>query len=546
MVSFTSHAEPGPGKKKKAAAAAVAEKPEPKKKNAYEKIVEGDGVITKNSDFISTHIQGGKLYFEIPVQYLGREMLLGTLTSETSRAGTPEQGYFIDVPMQVVFVQKDSTLLLEKKNTSLIDYPEGENYARALERNFINDLFRKFKIEAYNEDSTTVVINVTDLFTKDVKELSPWGKPNTVGMITDAKLVENNTTLLDTKAFSDNVMVETDMSYNVSRRYRPSSGSPVEMGTWDSRLKVKRTLALLPEIKMHLRQSDRRIGIFLETGKRKIDDDKDFMQYYSLAERWRIEPSDTTAWLRGELVEPAKQIVWYIDDAFPESWIEPITNGILTWNKAFEKIGFKNVMVAQVFPQDDPEFDPDNIKYSCVRYIPSSVANAMGPSWTDKDTGEILNASVIVYSDISNLLYTWRMVQTGQIDPSVRAEKLPKHIFDESLQYVMAHEIGHTLGFMHNMSASAAYPTDSLRSATFTKKYGTTPSIMDYARFNYIAQPDDEGVVLCPPDLGVYDYFTVKWLYEPIIGKSAKEEKAILESWIDEKEGDPMYHYGVQ
>lgn len=542
-------AEPGLlGRKKKkeaAAAAAAAETTRPKKKTAYEKIVEGDGVIVSKSDFISTYIQGGKLYFEIPTRYLGREMLLGTLTSQTSSPGYPDQGNFTEEPFQVMFVLRDSTVYLEKKNTSQIRYPEGENYVRAMERNFLNEIFRKFKVEAYNSDSSAVLINVTDLFLKDVKELSPWGKPATTGTIYDAKLNDANTTLLGTKTFDDNLMVETDMSYTVSRRYRTSSGT-VDMGTADYRHIVKRSLKLLPEEKMHPREADRRIGIFLIPGKRTVSVEKDFMEFYSLAIRWRVEPSDTAAWLRGELVEPVKPIVWYVDDAFPEEWREPIHNGVLRWNKAFERIGFKNVMVVRDFPQDDPEFDPDNLKYSCIRYIPSTTGNAYGPSWCDQDTGEILNASVVVYSDITSLNYSWRVVQTGQADPSVRAGKLPKEVLDESLEYVIAHEIGHTLGFMHNMSASAAYPVDSLRSPTFTAEYGTTPSIMDYARFNYVAQPGDGVTNFGPPELGPYDYHTVRWLYEPIIGKTEKEEKAILEGWLDEKEGDPVYHYGVQ
>lgn len=199
------------------------------------------------------------------------------------------------------------------------------------------------------------------------------------------------------------------------------------------------------------------------------------------------------------------------------------------------------------FPKDDPEFDPDNLKYSCIRYVPSYTANAMGPSWVDPTTGEIINASVIVYNDVIKLNNQWRFVQTAQIDPSVRGKKLPDDIVYETLAYVIGHEVGHTLGLMHNMAASAAYPVDSLRSASFTQKYGTTPSIMDYARFNYVAQPEDKGVKLTPPDLGVYDEYAIKWLYCPIPeAVTPKDEIPTLESWIDEKVGDPRFRYGRQ
>lgn len=192
---------------------------------------------------------------------------------------------------------------------------------------------------------------------------------------------------------------------------------------------------------------------------------------------------------------------------FQELWKQPIKEGTLRWNEAFEKIGFKNAVQVRDFPKDDPEFDPDNLKYSCIRYLPSSTANAMGPSWVDPTTGEIVNASVLVYNDVIRLINNWRFVQTAQIDPSVRAKKMPDDIVKESIAYVVAHEVGHCLGFMHNMSASAAYPVDSLRSASFTNTYGTTPCIMDYARFNYVAQPGDKGVRLTPP----VGYIVISW-----------------------------------
>ncbi len=208
-------------------------------------------------------------------------------------------------------------------------------------------------------------------------------------------------------------------------------------------------------------------------------------------------PSDIYAYSQGELVEPAK-IVWYIEPDFPELWKPMLKRAVENWNMAFEEIGFHNVMEARQFPtrKEDPEFDPDNLAYNCIRFLPSNTLNAMGPSRVDPSTGEIVCASVIVWSDVAKLVNRWRFAQTSQVDERVRTKKLPDDLLDESLEYVISHEVGHTLGFAHTMALSRAWPVDSLRSPSFTRKYGTTPGIMDYAQFNYIAQPGDTGVSL--------------------------------------------------
>ncbi|MCD8288143.1 MAG: zinc-dependent metalloprotease, partial [Porphyromonadaceae bacterium] len=267
--------------------------------------------------------------------------------------------------------------------------------------------------------------------------------------------------------------------------------------------------------------------------------------------RWRLEPKEEERerYFSGELVEPQKPIVFYVDSSFPDKWREVIKLGIEDWNTAFEAAGFKNAIQARDYPKDNPDFDPDDIRYSCVKYATTTTANAMGPSFTDPRSGEILTADVIWYHNIVSLLHNWRFCQTAATDSSVRKTVFDDETMCESMRYVISHEIGHTLGLMHNMGASYAFPVDSLRSATFTQKYGTTPSIMDYARNNYIAQPGDleRGVKMTPPILGVYDIYAIAWGYHLIPGaNSPAEEEATLTRWIEEKADDPMYEFGAQ
>ena len=507
----------------------------------YDKLFKGKKYETARGGFVTVHRVDGKVYLEYPLKFMGRELLLAATSTVSTDNSVCTNGYKENTPMHIRFTLEDSTVQMRKVNAVVATKSAGERIDRIMEQNFGDPVMAQYKVLAYSPDSLAVVFDMTGIFLDEEAALSPVPKGSGLMEVTKS-LTKDLSSIREVKAFEDNMSVKSQLVYKYSVTYnkaRVVTDQPLTV-------LATRSLLLLPERKMTPRVSDRRVGVFL-TSKSYISDEGVPTERYSYANRWWVEPSDVEAYRRGELTEPVKPIVFYVDTLFPEAWKQPIREGILRWNRAFEKIGFKDVMQVRDFPKDDPSFDPDNLKYSCVRYVPTGVANAMGPSWVDPTTGEILNASVLVYNNVTQMLRNWRLVQTAQIDPLVRSKELPEALLNESLTYVIAHEIGHCLGLMHNMSASASYPVDSLRSASFTAKYGTTPSIMDYARFNYVAQPGDRGVKLTPPDLGVYDEFVINWLYRPVYGVSTIWEEAnVLETWVDEKVNDPMLRYGRQ
>jgi hypothetical protein len=531
---------------KKDAAKAKADSIKAAPKQSYATLLKNPKKTAKG--FINIYQVKEKLYMEVPVGLLEKDMLLASTISETSDNLNGVVGSKTQTPIQVRFQKIDSTLLLTKIVKDAVAPQSDLNLISALNKNSAGAILEKFQIKAFRPVDSAMVIDVTDFFLNDTKLLSPFGmfRMNVGGTMKSTESFKKDRSFLgEIKSFEDNASIKTHLSYE----YTLQQANTIYAKDKPFTTVMTHSFLLLPDQPIRPRKSDTRVGVFY-TNKYKFSNEVNKTEIVYYANRFNLIPKDVAAYKRGEKVEPVKPIVFYVDSDFPLAWRETVKGAINDWQLAFEAIGFKNAVIAKDYPKDDPSFDPDNLKYNCVRYSPTPVANAMGPSWVDPRSGEIINASVYVFHDIVKLLNNWMFVQIAPADPAVRNVTLPEQYKLDGIKYVIRHEIGHCLGFMHNFGASSAVPVESLRSASFTKKYGTTYSIMDYARFNYVAQPGDKekGVQLSPPTFGLYDYYVTKWNYQWFDQKevSAAKEEEVLAKMVAEKAGDKRYRYGAQ
>ena len=444
--------------------------------------------------------KGDTFYLELPVKYLGRPFLVSNklqrVPKELNEAGVNKG---INYENQLIRFEWDKTgkrLMIRQQRTTP-EAPQGSALQRSVNDNYIDPLIAALKIEQVAPDSSTIIIKVNNLFNGQRNCLNDVFNLINIGTSPDSELSR----ILSMKAFNNSVVATSELTTVVHEDKSKVNVSVV----------VSSSITLLPEHEMMRRQEDWRVGYFTTT-RTQFDDQQQQVKKTNYITRWRLVPSDTVAYMRGELVEPVKPIVFYIDQAVPAHLRPYIKKGITDWNSAFEQAGFKNAVQVRDFT-DSLEHDGDDLKYSVLTYDASEKANAMGPSVLDPRTGEILEADIIWWHNVQSLIREWIMVQTAATDSRARTLKLPDELIGDAVRFVACHEVGHSLGLRHNMIASAAYPTDSLRSRTFTDRIGgTSASIMDYARFNYIAQPGD-GVRIMSPHIGAYDRMAIEWGY---------------------------------
>jgi len=506
-------------------------------------------VITKDAKsdegIFTIHTIKERVYYEIPKSELGKEFLwVSQIARTTLGVGYGGQAAGNRV---VKWERKGNRILLRNVAYDVVADPRLP-VSRAVQAANNDTIIMAFNIEAFGKDESAV-IDASRLFTTEVTEFSARTRLRARGFDATRSFIEK------TKSFPTNIEVEVSQTYTTPPDTNPGGGgggpqpapNPFAQGMragTNATVVMHYSMVKLPEKPMMPRLFDERVGYF---SVRKIDYgiDEQRAPQRTYITRWRLEKKDPNA----ELSEPVKPIVYYVDPATPTKWVSWIKKGIEDWQPAFEAAGFKNAIIAKEAPskEQDPYWDPEDARYSVIRYLPSTIENASGPHVSDPRTGEIIESDIQYYHNVMNLQRDWYFLQVGPLDARAKKLPLPDDLMGRLVEYVVAHEVGHTLGFQHNMKASATYPAEKVRDPQWLKTMGHTPTLMDYSRFNYVAQPEDniplENLI---PGIGPYDKWATMWGYKPIPGaKTPDEEKKTLDEWAREQDSKPWLRFST-
>ena len=497
------------------------------------------GEYTSDTGLFTTHFADEKIYYEVPDTLIGRDMLLVVRITATPEGLSSFFGSGSKVNEMMVRwdIERKKLLLRAAATTSTAN--DSLPVAISVQKNNFEPIIAAFDIQAEGSAPNTYLIDVSSFFLEDIPPTSPFS--SSARKQFEVRRLDKDRSWIDSvRSFPINLEARYVLTFVANN---PPSNNDAGALTFA----MSQSLVLLPSEPMVPRLHDIRVGWFT---LRKIDFGTDQQKAATrrFLRRWRLEPSDPEAYARGELVEPVKPIVYYIDPATPERWRPWFKKGIEDWQVAFEEAGFKNAILAKdpPSPGEDPDFSPEDARYSVVRWIANTTRNAVGPSVIDPRTGEIIESDVLFFHNHMKSYRNLYIIECSAMDPRARSLHIPEEILGEMLRAVIAHEVGHGLGLPHNMGASFAYPIDSLRSPNFTHQMGIAASIMDYARLNYVAQPED-GDVRLVRKIGPYDKYAINWGYRTIPGTTTPEEElATLDSWIREKGDDPVYRFGRQ